>query len=258
MKFYEFGEREKPVILLLPGTSCHWRLNFEKHIPLLQESFYVVVVSYDGFDENEDVIFPDMITETNKIEDYIKKQFDGKIFAAYGCSLGGSFVSLLVERKNIHIEHAIIGSSDMDQAGPILAKFETFIIGKILLPMIHDGKIPKFIQKKINKSPEDKGKYMSAFMEVFTNDGKGMPFVKKESICNQFYSDLVTEVGDHIEVQGTTIHVFYATKMGKEYEKKYLKHFKKPDICRQNYEHEEFFFVHPKEWYGEVKRVCGL
>ncbi len=55
-----------------------------------------------------------MTNETEKIETYIKEKYDGKIFAAYGCSLGGSFVSLLVSRKNIHIDHAIIGSSDMD------------------------------------------------------------------------------------------------------------------------------------------------
>ena len=25
MKFYEFGEKAAPVILLLPGTRCHWK-----------------------------------------------------------------------------------------------------------------------------------------------------------------------------------------------------------------------------------------
>ena len=33
---------------------------------------------------------------------------------------------------------------------------------------------------------------------------------------NQFYSDLITEVGDYIDVKGTIVHVFYATKMGKK------------------------------------------
>ena len=32
MKFYEFGELNKPVIILLPGTCCHWKANFEKVI----------------------------------------------------------------------------------------------------------------------------------------------------------------------------------------------------------------------------------
>ena len=54
MKFYTFGEVEKPVILLLPSTCCHWKLNFGEVIPLLQNQFHVVCVSYDGFDETED------------------------------------------------------------------------------------------------------------------------------------------------------------------------------------------------------------
>lgn len=79
-------------------------------IPLLEGSFYVVCVSYDGFDETEDTVFPDMITETKKIEKYIQKKFDGHTRAAYGCSLGGSFVGLLVQRKKIHIDHGILAA----------------------------------------------------------------------------------------------------------------------------------------------------
>ena len=46
----------------------------------------------------------------------------------------------------------------------------------------------------------------------------GSPWITKQSIYNQFYSDLVTKVQHGIDVPGTTIHVFYATKMGKKYE----------------------------------------
>ena len=53
MKFYEFGDLNKPVIILLPGTCCYWKANFEKVIPFLAEDFRVVCVSYDGFDETE-------------------------------------------------------------------------------------------------------------------------------------------------------------------------------------------------------------
>ena len=28
MKVYEFGNLSNPVILLLPGTCCHWKCNF--------------------------------------------------------------------------------------------------------------------------------------------------------------------------------------------------------------------------------------
>ena len=55
-----------PVIILLPGTCCHWKANFEKVFPFLAEDFRVVCVSYDGFDETEKTIFSDMVTETEK------------------------------------------------------------------------------------------------------------------------------------------------------------------------------------------------
>ena len=83
MNFYEFGELNKPVIILLPGTSCHWKANFEEVIPLLEEDFHVVCASYDGFDETEKTVFPDMLTETDKIEKYINGNFGGEIHAAY-------------------------------------------------------------------------------------------------------------------------------------------------------------------------------
>ena len=50
------------------------------------------------------------------------KSMVAELKAAYGCSLGGSFVSLLIQRKRIHIDHGIIGSSDMDEAGSFMAR----------------------------------------------------------------------------------------------------------------------------------------
>lgn len=82
MKFYCFGDEVKPVILLLPGTCCHWKRNFGHVLPLLERDFHVVCASYDGFDETENTVFPDMLTETEKIEDYIQKNFGGRICAA--------------------------------------------------------------------------------------------------------------------------------------------------------------------------------
>ena len=73
MKFYPFGAADAPVILLLPGTCCHWKSNFGAVIPLLAAQFRVLCVSYDGFDETERTEFPTMLEETEKIEAYIKE-----------------------------------------------------------------------------------------------------------------------------------------------------------------------------------------
>ena len=136
MKFYTFGKTEAPIIMLFPGTCCHWKRNFEPVIPMLERNFCVVCASYDGFDETENSIFPDMLTETAKIEDYIKENFGGHICAAYGCSMGGSFVGLLVQRKQIHIDHAILGSSDLDQETGPSARIKAWLIAKVLYTMM--------------------------------------------------------------------------------------------------------------------------
>ena len=253
MKFYTFGSQEKPVILLLPGTCCHWKLNFGEVIPLLEPHFRVVCVSYDGFDETEGTIFPDMLTETEKIETYINENFGGHIRAAYGCSLGGSFVGLLVQRRNVHIDHAILGSSDLDQDTPWKAKLKCKIAVPLLHKIVSTGEYPKALQGLMEKK---RTPYRDKFMSMFGIGNGGLPFMKRESVYHQFYSDLVTPLEEDICVPGTTVHCFYAEKMGEKYLSRYQKHFKEPVIHRFAMEHEELLVLHPKQWVQKVKEVC--
>ena len=253
MKFYEFGERASPVILLLPGTCCHWKLNFGEVIPLLEPHFHVVCVSYAGFDETKDTVFPDMIAETEKIESYIQDHFGGTIRAAYGCSLGGSFVGLLVQRKNIHIDHAILGSSDLDQDTPWKAKLKCRIAIPLLHKIVSTGEYPKVLRGLMEKK---RTPYRDKFMAMFGIGNGGLPFMKREGIYNQFYSDLITPLEDNIAVPGTTVHCFYAAKMGEEYLRRYKKHFANPVIHRFDMEHEELLVLYPEQWAEKVKEVC--
>ena len=96
MKFYESGDNRKPVIFLFPGTCCLYS-SFDHVLDGLHSYFYTVTVSYDGFDPNEKTEFYSMEDECEKIEQEIRTKYGGRIKAAYGCSLGGSFVSLLID-----------------------------------------------------------------------------------------------------------------------------------------------------------------
>ena len=106
-----------------------------------------------------------MEDECEKIEQEIRKKHGGSIKAAYGCSLGGSFVSLLIQRKRIHIEHGIIGSSDMDEAGNLVAKIQASMVVPFMYKMIHTGVLPKFMQKKLNKTDEAKKELYNGFLK---------------------------------------------------------------------------------------------
>ena len=259
MKFYHSGLKSEnaPVILLFPGTACQWKTNFDGVRNLLNQKFHVVSVSYDGFDKTEQSIFPDMLTETEKIESYIQKKFQGTVCCAYGCSMGGSFVSLLIQRGYIHIDHGIIGSSDLDQSGHISAGLQTAIVSNLFYKMFQTGKMPGIFKKRISQMPPERAACMNRLMEQMFSINKGsMHFIKKESIQNQFYSDLVTPVANHISVPDTTIHVFYAKKMGEKYLERYHQHFANPDIHVHDMEHEELLMCCPEQWVQEVEACC--
>ncbi len=255
MRVYEFGNRKDPAILLLPGTCCHWKLNFGKVIPLLERDFHVLCVSYDGFDEMGNSVFPDMLTETARMEEYIKERCGGNIHAAYGCSLGGSFVGLLIQRKNVHIDHAILGSSDLDQSPIWKAKLKCSVALPLLYRLVRTGEYPKIFRKAMEKK---RTPYRDKFMEMFGIGAGGLPFIQRESIRNQFFSDLVTPLEENISAAGTTVHCFYAKKMGEKYLRRYRQHFTDPVIHAFDMEHEELLVLYPEQWAREVKRCCGM
>lgn len=255
MKIYTFGDENAPVLLLLPGTCCHWKGNFGHVIPLLERDFRVLCVSYDGFDETEQTEFPSMLEETAKIEDYIKTHCGGHIRAAYGCSLGGSFVGLLAARGNVHMDYGILGSSDLDQARKLTAKLQTELLLPLIYHLIRDGSFKsRFLQKRMDKRSEEMDDYVKAFMGMF---GGARPYVTMRSCKNQFYYDLITPLPDKLDVPGTQIHIFYALKMGEKYRERYERHFAQPVIHEQDMQHEELLACHPEEWAQLVKSIIS-
>ena len=132
MQYTEFGKADGKTLLLLPGTACSWQLNFKNVADELAEKYHLIAVNYDGFEGDSAVVFPDMLTVTEKIEDYLLEKHGGRVDGAYGSSLGGSFVGLLIQRKRVHIDHGFIGSSDLDQGGKLTARLLTMLVGPLL------------------------------------------------------------------------------------------------------------------------------
>ena len=254
MKVYSFGADDAPALLLLPGTCCHWRSNFGHVIPLLEKDFHVLCVSYDGFDETERTEFPTMLEETERIENYLRRSCGGHIRAAYGCSLGGSFVGLLAARQNIRMDYGILGSSDLDHASPLAARLQTDLLLPLIYPVIRDGRFKCwFLQKRMEKRMQEMGAYVQTFMGML---GGSRPYVTERSCKNQFYSDLVTPLPEHIDVPGTEIHIFYALKMGEKYRERYTRHFAHPVLHEQELQHEELLACRPEEWAALVRRIA--
>ena len=148
MKIHESGDRNKPVILLLPGTMCYWKANFEEVISELANDFLVAAVAYTGFDETDKESYSSVTDELEKIEDYVQNHYEGKILASYGCSLGGTFIAHLAAKHRISMKYGIIGSSDMDQAGEMKARLLSGLIVKLTYNFVHNGEYKTKLMRK--------------------------------------------------------------------------------------------------------------
>ena len=257
MIIHEFGDKNNPVILLLPGTMCYWKGNFGGVIDKLAEDFLVAAVAYTGFDETDTESYVSVTDEVDRIERYIQEHYAGRIQAAYGCSLGGTFVAHLAARHNVHMRYGIIGSSDLDRAGAFKANLMTALMTGVTWNFIHTGRYKsKLMQKRYEKQMADPDPYNKAFVAITGRDKHDMSFITKESLRNQFKSDLVTPLPQNIDNGETEIHVFYAKKMGEKYLDRYKRTFQDPVIHEQDLRHEEFLGVFPDKWCSLVKEIC--
>ena len=248
MQFTEFGKSDGKTLLLLPGTACTWQLNFKNVTDELAGRYRIIAVNYDGFEGDPAVVFTDMLTVTEKIENYILENHAGRVDGAYGSSLGGSFVGLLIQRKRVRIGHGFIGSSDLDQGGKLTARLLTAIVGPMLSGACTSEKKRSKLKAKLRKSGSiGDGNKSLEFADDFIDN---MKILHPKTVSRQFYSDYVTPLDDDIHADGTTVHVVYALRMGEKYRKRYFRHFRDPDIHEFDMKHE--VWLYDDTWRGPV------
>ncbi len=234
MRFDETGLQGGKTLMLLPGTACDYMTNFGTVLDRLSAKYHLICVDYDGFD-GSGLIFPDMITVTEKIERYIKENHGGRLDGAIGSSLGSSFVGQLIQRKNVHLDHGIFGSPDLDQSGRCSAWLQSRLVVPLLTSFAGSDKKRARSREKLRKVFEMSDETADRFMDCFAK-------FSPESIRNEYYTDLLTWLEDDIHVEHTRVHFIYASKMGEKYLKRYKKYFRDPEIRTFDMQHEQWLF----------------
>ena len=238
MQFDEMGKMDGKTLMLLPGTCCDYQTNFYNVMDRLIAKYHLICVNYDGFDGGDE-IFPDIITVTEKIEKFIKDNHDGKLDGAIGSSLGSTFVGQLIQRRNVHIDHGIFGSPDLDQSGKFAAWLQSKLVVPLLTSFTKNEKKQKKTKKLLKKTFLMSDEVADQFMQCFAK-------FKPESIRNEYYTDLLTYLDDDINVPHTIAHFIYANKMGEKYLKRYKKYFHDPDIREYDMQHEQWLLGEEK------------
>lgn len=153
MKIYEFGIKANPTIMCLPGNFMTHR-QFEKIIPLLENNYHVLTVSFDGYDETGETTYTTGKEQADKLADYIVRNLNGKIDLVYAESLGSIPAAFLTQHKELNIGGVILSGAEymnygvfnklaIDLFAPMTYKLMTKIVSS------GDVKFPAFLKMKM-------------------------------------------------------------------------------------------------------------
>lgn len=114
MKFHTFGDEKNQVMILLHGMLNPWQI-WEDAAAYFSKEYYVVVPELDGHTEEEKSSFVSVEEEAEAIRKYAIENFDGKISALCGLSMGGRIAAILAGMPERYLEAYLKVADHMDE-----------------------------------------------------------------------------------------------------------------------------------------------
>jgi pimeloyl-ACP methyl ester carboxylesterase len=109
MIFKEFGDKKKPLIVLLHGGGLsYWSL--QHHIKRLQSEYFIVAPIIDGHGD-DDCVFTSIEDSGDTIIRYVQKHQKKAAYMIYELSLGAQIATYIISKNPDLFAHAIIESA---------------------------------------------------------------------------------------------------------------------------------------------------
>ena len=109
MKYVEYGQENKEVIILLHGGGLSW-WNYREVAELLQDDYHVVLPILNGH-AGSDKDFVSIEENADDIMTFIDEKFGSSVFAIGGLSLGAQIVAEILSKRKDICRYAIIESA---------------------------------------------------------------------------------------------------------------------------------------------------
>ena len=249
MLFNEFGKKENPPVMLLHGMMQDWHRVYEFLKPL-EKHYRLIIPAQDGFyDGSGD--FTSFADQARQIEEYIHKNYNGKIHGAYGASQGGLMLTELLTRNKIDMGKVIMDGCYVAHQGKIAG----WITYKMFCKIKNEGKFPlpmHIMMKLMGTSPEDTKNALNDDTYLKASD---------ESLKRNFMENYTYHTRPEIAENETKVYLWcgskepYALKSHKEL-KRYLKNYE--EEIMDGYGHGEFLMKHSNECCEKIVSTLGL
>lgn len=246
MRFYEFGDKSLPSIMLVHGAGWSYWL-YLRQARILQNKYHVILPVLDGHGEESNILYSSTEKSSDEIIEYIDKNCGGKLFAISGVSLGGQTVIDILSKRNDIAKKAII-ESGLCIPSPRVYKFSN-LMNKIFGRILFSSSFTKLSIKLLPKEwrfPQD-------IEELYLRD---MPSMKMENLKNIYSTYFKYSLKEELRgCSADTIYWYGSKEMKciKESSKLFKSYVEKCKVIElEKYNHAEISTYHPEEW---VKRA---
>lgn len=246
MKFYEFGKKELPHIMLIHGAGWSYWLYLQQ-ARLLQDKYHIILPVIDGHGEESSVPYTSTEGVADKLIAYIDKHSGGKLFALSGVSMGGQIATEVLSKRKDIARKAIIESAVLIPQ-PKLLKTSCFIykfFGKMLCSKSFQKWSLKMLPKRYTLPEEIK--------ELFKRD---LSSVKPETLIQIFKTYYTYKIKESLkQCEADTIYWYGGAEPkcvaeSGELFKSYVKKCKLIEF--DGYNHAEISTYRPKEWIDKA------
>jgi esterase/lipase len=208
MEFKEYGEKTKPIIILIHGFCMPWKL-WMPQIESFKKDYHVIVPILEGHEERDQTTFTSVENNANIIIDYIKNHNYKEVFAICGLSLGGAITVNILSQNRLIIKKAIIDAGITPSN--LSRRRELFIVYSDFFKTCLARKFKKLLE--IYYNPKDYSKHVVDSMYMTLQN------ISNSTIKNVFFSVDTYKLPKDFSNVKTEIRYWYGTKEENERKK---------------------------------------
>ncbi len=245
MNFYEFGDKNNPIMVFIHGVIQPWDSMMEQ-IEYFRVDYHVYAVELDGHTQDKPTAFVSLEAEAKEIEAFFFRKGIKQLEVLCGFSMGGAVAHVVWKNQRLKISNLIMDGAPLV---PYPKMMDTFMT-KNYLDIIHkskerDAKTLQNFEK--NFLPK---KYLESYLKLADN-------MSDESLRNMVHAASTSALYTIIKNDSRILYL-HGTKMNEMYSKKSAKLLKKayPEavvICHRGKAHLECAIFEPTVWCKDVR-----
>lgn len=247
MEFKEFGDIRNPKIMLIHGMATTWDTCYKATINELKNDFYIIVPILDGHNPDEQSEFCSIQEVAQKIEQYVLENYNGKLHAASGFSMGGTILIEILANQKLQVNRVILDAAYCAPLG-IFSKICTKFLATQIAKIKENKPFHIALRKVMEYGKFDEVALRKAFYSSISH----------KTILNCFAQLLNYQIPKNLRSVKADITYWYGSN--ESYAAKSARNLKKvlPNLSIRSfhrYGHGELITKYPKHCVAEMKRL---